>query len=217
MRLLLKSILSPKGCVDGPLNKQACICVQRKLTKTSEALARSQQQAKQADAEAEQMEKAFRVLQHEVSSLWTGLGNDMRSSDIHDSRVYAQNCRQPRHTTVTQRHNSQAVFVQILFADRQMAEMGRKMAVDASAEGKGSRASAEAQASAAADRARLEHQVGQLAGELAAAQNAATADRAALEERLAELDKQLHSARSATASAEARAEQKDKVTGCPLC
>ena len=41
--------------------------MQRKLSKTSEALARSQRQAKQADAEAEQMEKAFRVLQHEVS------------------------------------------------------------------------------------------------------------------------------------------------------
>jgi hypothetical protein len=43
------------------------MCMQRKLSKTSEALARSQRQAKQADAEAEQMEKAFRVLQHEVS------------------------------------------------------------------------------------------------------------------------------------------------------
>lgn len=40
--------------------------VQRKLSKASEALARSQRQAKQADAEAQQMEKAFRVLQHEV-------------------------------------------------------------------------------------------------------------------------------------------------------
>ena len=93
-----------------------------------------------------------------------------------------------------------------------MAEMGQKMAVDASAEGNGMRASPEAQASAAADRARLEHQVGQLAGDLSAAQTAAAADRAALEERVAELDKQLHSAQSATANAEARAAQKAKVT-----
>lgn len=109
-------------------------------------------------------------------------------------------------------YHSRTVGIQVARAGQQMAEMGRKMAVDASAEGKGSRASAEAQASAAADRARLEHQVGQLAAELAAAQNAAATDCATLEERLAELDKQLHSARSAIAEAETRAEQRGKVT-----
>ncbi len=54
------------GQVNHEISKPSCMSVQRKLKKTSEALARSQQQAKQADAEAEQMEKAFRVLQHEV-------------------------------------------------------------------------------------------------------------------------------------------------------
>ncbi len=41
--------------------------LQSKVDKLSEALRSSQKQAKQADAEAQEMEKAFRVLQTEVN------------------------------------------------------------------------------------------------------------------------------------------------------
>ncbi len=44
---------------------------QGKVDKLSEALRASQRQAKQADSEAQQMEKAFRVLQNEVHALAT--------------------------------------------------------------------------------------------------------------------------------------------------
>ena len=43
--------------------------LQSKVDKLSEALRSSQKQAKQADAEAQEMEKAFRVLQTEVMPL----------------------------------------------------------------------------------------------------------------------------------------------------
>ena len=39
------------------------------MDKLNEALKASQRQAKQADSEAQQMEKAFRVLQNEVRAL----------------------------------------------------------------------------------------------------------------------------------------------------
>lgn len=44
---------------------------QGKVDKLNEALKASQRQAKQADSEAQQMEKAFRVLQNEVRALGT--------------------------------------------------------------------------------------------------------------------------------------------------
>ena len=42
--------------------------MQSKVDKLSDALRASQKQAKQADAEAQEMEKAFRVLQTEASA-----------------------------------------------------------------------------------------------------------------------------------------------------
>lgn len=96
-----------------------------------------------------------------------------------------------------------------------MAEMGRKVAADANAEVKGSRASAEAQASAAVERARLELQIGQMTSELAAAQAAAAADRDALERRLSDLDRQLRNARGATADTEGVVLQRTQVWRLP--